>query len=135
MIYITRREVFAASHILWNPSLGDEENYEIYDKCANPHGHGHNYVLEVTVGGEVDPKTGYLLDLKKLKKIMKQYVVDKLDHKHLNYDVDFLEGIVPTTENIVMAIWGQLVDRIPNGKLVSVRLHETENNSVEYKGE
>lgn len=135
MVYITRREVFAASHRLFNPVLSDEENFKIYDKCSNPNGHGHNYILEVVVAGEVNPRTGYLLDLKDLKKIIKEHVTDKLDHKNLNLDVDFLIGKITTSENIVMAIWDQLKDNLPAGKLYSVKLYETENNYVEYKGE
>ncbi|HPI38404.1 MAG TPA: 6-carboxytetrahydropterin synthase [Ignavibacteriaceae bacterium] len=135
MVYITRREVFAASHRLFNPVLSDEENFKIYDKCSNPNGHGHNYILEVVVAGEVNPQTGYLLDLKDLKKIIKEHVTDKLDHKNLNLDVDFLIGKITSSENIVMAIWDQLKDNLPAGKLYSVKLYETENNYVEYKGE
>lgn len=135
MVYITRREVFAASHRLFNPALSDEENFKIYDKCSNPNGHGHNYILEVVVAGEVNPQTGYLLDLKDLKKIIKKYVTDKLDHKNLNLDVDFLKGKITSSENIAIAIWEQLKDRLPTGRLYSVKLYETENNYVEYKGE
>jgi 6-pyruvoyltetrahydropterin/6-carboxytetrahydropterin synthase len=135
MVYITRREVFAASHRLFNPVLSDEENFKIYDKCSNPNGHGHNYILEVVVAGEVNLQTGYLLDLKDLKKIIKEHVTEKLDHKNLNLDVDFLIGKITTSENIVMAIWDQLKDNLPAGKLYSVKLYETENNYVEYKGE
>lgn len=135
MVYITRREVFAASHRLFNPALSDEENFKIYDKCSNPNGHGHNYILEVVVAGEVNPQTGYLLDLKDLKKIIKKYVTEKLDHKNLNLDVDFLKGKITSSENIAIAIWEQLKDRLPTGRLYSVKLYETENNYVEYKGE
>lgn len=135
MVYITRREVFATSHRLFNPALSDEENFKIYDKCSNPNGHGHNYILEVVVAGEVNPQTGYLLDLKDLKKIIKKYVTDKLDHKNLNLDVDFLKGKITSSENIAIAIWEQLKDRLPTGRLYSVKLYETENNYVEYKGE
>jgi len=135
MIYITRREVFSASHRLFNPGLSEAKNCEIYDKCSNPNGHGHNYVLEVKVSGEVDPQTGYLLDLKKLKKIIKDNVTDKLDHKNLNLDVDFLKNIIPTSENICIAIWKELFEIIPAGKLYSIKLYETENNYIEYKGE
>jgi 6-pyruvoyltetrahydropterin/6-carboxytetrahydropterin synthase len=135
MIYITRREVFAASHRLHNPEWTDEKNEAVFDKCSNKNGHGHNYVLEVVVAGEIDPDTGYLLDLKKLKEIIRRNVKDKLDHKHLNTDVEFLKGIIPTSENIAVAIWNQLKDNIPNGRLYSVKLYETENNYVEYRGE
>jgi len=135
MLYVTRREVFSASHRLFNPALSDEENEQLFDKCNNYHGHGHNYVLEVVVCGEVNPKTGYVIDLKKLRDIIRENVIKEVDHKHLNYDVKFLEGIIPTAENIAVAIWERLEDKIHEGKLHSVKLYETENNYVEYKGE
>lgn len=135
MIYITRREVFSASHRIYNPELSDEENYRLYGKCSNPNGHGHNYILEVTIAGEVNPKTGYLIDLKKLKSIIRENVIDLLDHKNLNLDVEFLKNKIPTSETIVSEIWKQLVDKIPDGKLYSVKLYETENNYIEYRGE
>lgn len=134
MIFVTRREVFSSSHRLHNPSLTDDENLKLFGKCNNKNGHGHNYTLEVIVAGEVDPKTGYVVDLKKLKTIIIENVIKKVDHKHLNYDVDFMDGINPTTENFAIAIWNQLVNNIPSGKLHSVKLYETENNYIEYKG-
>ena len=135
MVYVTRREVFSASHRLHNESLSDEENKELFDKCNNPSGHGHNYVLEVTVVGEPDSKTGYVIDLKDLKKIIKERISAKMDHKHLNNDVDFMKGINPTAENIAIAIWRQLENEIHNGKLHSVKIYETENNYAEFKGD
>ncbi len=135
MVYVTRREVFSAAHRLFNPDLSDAENDALYDKCNNPNGHGHNYVLEVVVAGEIDPVTGYVVDLKKLKDIIREHVIRKADHKHLNLDVDFLKGIIPTAENIAVAVWNQLVDKIPSGRLFSVRIKETENNYAEYRGE
>ncbi|MGQ9798089.1 MAG: 6-carboxytetrahydropterin synthase [Ignavibacterium sp.] len=135
MIYITRRETFAAAHRLFKPELSDEENLKIFGKCSNPNWHGHNYTLEVVVAGEVDPETGFVLDLKELKKIIHQHVIDKVDHKNLNIDTEFMKGIIPTSENICIAIWNQLKDKIPSGKLYSVKLYETENNYFEYKGE
>lgn len=135
MVYVTRREVFSAAHILCNPEWSAEKNVEIFDKCANPNGHGHNYTLEVVVAGEPDPATGYVIDLKKLKSIIRESVIAQVDHKHLNYDVPFMQGIIPTAENIAIAIWNQLVDRLPSGKLYSIKLYETENNYAEYKGE
>lgn len=135
MLYVTRREVFSASHRLYNNDLTVEENNSLYDKCANPYGHGHNFVLEVVVCGEVDPNTGYVIDLKILKKIVREVIIDKVDHRNLNYEVDFLTGIIPTAENICIAIWKELQNKIPIGKLFSVKLFETENNYVEYKGE
>ena len=135
MLYVTRREVFSASHRLYNENFSDKENENVFGKCNNENGHGHNYVLEVVVAGETDPKTGYVVDLKKLKTIIRENVIHKVDHKNLNMDVDFLSGKIPTAENIAIGIWEQLVDKIPSGKLYSVKLYETENNYVEYKGE
>jgi 6-pyruvoyltetrahydropterin/6-carboxytetrahydropterin synthase len=134
MMFISRRETFSASHRLNNQKLSVEENKKIYGKCNNDYGHGHNYVLEVIVAGEVDPKTGYVIDIQLLKQIIKQNIIDKVDHHHLNYDVEFMKGIIPTTENFAVAIWNELVNKIPYGKLYSIRLYETEKNYVEYKG-
>lgn len=134
MLYVSRREVFSASHRLFDANLSDEENEIIFGKCSNPNGHGHNYTLEVTVCGEINPSTGYLIDLKLLKEIIKTNIIQKVDHKNLNLDVDFLSGKIPTVENIAIAIWDQLENRIPSGKLYSVKIRETENNYVEYKG-
>lgn len=131
---VTRREVFSSAHRLYNPSFTDDENEQIYDKCNNYHGHGHNYVLEVVVEGEIDEKTGYVIDLKVLKKIIIENVIRKVDHKHLNLDVDFMKDVIPTAENIAVKIWDQLVDKIPNGRLYKIKLWETENNYVEYFG-
>lgn len=135
MIYVTRREVFSASHRLHNNNLTDEENQLLYGKCNNKNGHGHNYILEVVVCGEINPKTGYLIDLKLLKTIIREEIIKYVDHKHFNYDVEFMKGINPTTENIAIAFWHRLVNKIPSGKLFSIKLSETENNYVEYKGE
>ncbi|MBX2976897.1 MAG: 6-carboxytetrahydropterin synthase [Ignavibacteriaceae bacterium] len=135
MIYVTRREVFSASHRLHNINLTDEENLLLYGKCNNKNGHGHNYILEVVVCGEINPKTGYLIDLKILKTIIREEIIKYVDHKHFNYDVEFMKGINPTTENIAIAFWNRIVNKIPSGKLYSVKLSETENNYVEYRGE
>lgn len=134
MIYVTRRATFSASHRLHNPALSEERNLELFDKCANPNSHGHNYILEVTVAGNAGRETGYVIDLKKLKKILNEEILDKVDHKNLNHDVAFLRGVIPTAENIVKAFWDILVPKITEGKLYSMRLQETENNSVEYRG-
>jgi 6-pyruvoyltetrahydropterin/6-carboxytetrahydropterin synthase len=134
MIFVTRRETFSASHRLNNDNLSGEENKRIYGKCNNDYGHGHNYKLEVVVTGEVDQKTGYIIDIKLLKKLIKENIIDKVDHHHLNFDVDFMKGIIPTTENFAVAIWNELVNKIPRGKLYSIKLFETEKNYVEYKG-
>ena len=135
MIYATRRSTFNAAHRLFNPNLSDEENVDIFGKCSNPNWHGHNYVLEVVVAGEVDPDTGFLIDLKILRDLINQNVLDKVDHKNLNLETDFLKGVIPTAENITIGIWNELVNKIPTGKLYSVKLYETENNYFEYKGE
>ena len=135
MIYLTRRETFAAAHRLYRKGLSDTENFELFGKCSNPNWHGHNYTLEVVVAGNVDPATGFVIDLKKLKDIIIEHVISKVDHKNLNIDTDFMNGLNPTSENIVVAIWNQLKDKIPSGKLFSVKLYETENNYFEYRGE
>ncbi|AFH49048.1 6-Pyruvoyl-tetrahydropterin synthase [Ignavibacterium album JCM 16511] len=135
MVYITRRETFAAAHRLFIPELSDEENLKIFGKCSHPNWHGHNYTLEVVIAGEINPETGFVLDIKKLKEIIHKFVIDKVDHKNLNLDTDFMKGLIPTSENICIAIWNQLKDKIPSGKLYSVKLYETENNYFEYRGE
>ena len=134
-VYLTRRETFAAAHRLFKAGLSDEENFKMFGKCSNPNWHGHNYTLEVTVIGEVDSETGFVMDIKKLKELMQEYVISKVDHKNLNVDADFMKGVIPTSENITIAIWNQLADKITGGKLFSVKLYETENNYFEYKGE
>jgi 6-pyruvoyltetrahydropterin/6-carboxytetrahydropterin synthase len=135
MVYVTRRETFNAAHRLYLPHLNDEENFKIFGKCSNPKWHGHNYVLEVTVAGEIDPETGFVINLQDLKKIIIKYIIDEVDHKNLNLEPEFLQGIIPTTENVAVAIWKKLADKIPGGKLYSVKLSETEKNFFEYKGE
>lgn len=134
MILITRREMFSSSHRLYNQNFSDDENERVFGKCNNPNGHGHNYILEVIVIGEIDTNTGYVVDLKVLKEIIRENVIKKVDHKNLNLDVDFLKNKIPTAENIAVGIWNQLVNKIPSGKLYSIKLYETENNYVEYKG-
>jgi 6-pyruvoyltetrahydropterin/6-carboxytetrahydropterin synthase len=126
--------VFSASHRVYNDKLSDAENEKIFGKCSNPNGHGHNYILEVVVKGEVNPETGYVIDLKILKKIIIENVVGRLDHKNLNLDVDFLHGKIPSAENIAIGIWNQLADKLPAGELHSIKLYETENNYVEFRG-
>lgn len=136
MIYLTRRERFSAAHRLFNPALTDEENETIYGPCANPNWHGHNYTLWVTIGGEVNPLTGYVVDLKQLSRIIREKVIIKLDHKNINREVDFMEGQFVSTENLAMGIWKELESSIADLgiRLHSVKLQETENNSVEYFG-
>ncbi len=135
MVYVTRKSHFSAAHRLYNPSFPDDKNEAIFDKCNNANGHGHNYVLEVTVRGIPDPETGYVIDLKLLRDILDAEIIDKVDHKHLNYDVDFLRGIIPTAENIAIVFWSILESRIPSGELHSVKLFESDSNFVEYFGE
>jgi 6-pyruvoyltetrahydropterin/6-carboxytetrahydropterin synthase len=133
MVTVTRRETFSASHRLYNPAFTDAQNEAVFDKCNNPNGHGHNYELEVTVEGPVQPETGYVVDLKLLKEVIRKEVISKVDHKHLNHDVEFLRGVIPTAENIALAIWRVLAPKIPSGRLVALRLRETENNVVEIR--
>jgi len=134
-VYITRKVHFNAAHRLHNPARSDAWNRETFGKCNNPNWHGHNYVLEVTVAGEADPETGYVIDLGELKRIVNEKVVDKVDHKNLNLEVDFMTGVLPSTEHFVVAIWHELEAALPSGRLHAVRLHETENNVAEYRGE
>jgi 6-pyruvoyltetrahydropterin/6-carboxytetrahydropterin synthase len=134
-VYVTRKIRFNAAHRLHNPERSDEWNRRTYGKCNNPNWHGHNYVLEVTVAGEPDAETGYVIDLADLKRVIEERVVDHVDHRNLNVDVDFLEGIIPSTENFAIAIWRQLEDHLPAGRLHAVRLYETEHNMAEYRGE
>jgi 6-pyruvoyltetrahydropterin/6-carboxytetrahydropterin synthase len=135
MVYLTRRTSFSASHRLWSEYLTDEENYVLYEKCANPNGHGHNYVLEVTVRGIPDPQTGMVLNLTELKQAINEQVVKWVDHKHLNYDVPWLEDYIPTTELLAMKFWERLEPVLPRGLLYEVKLYETDNNSASYRGE
>lgn len=135
MVYVTRRTSFSASHRLYNPLLSECENQRIFDKCSNRHGHGHNYVLEVTVRGVPDPQTGYVIDLKQLRDIIEAEIVSKVDHCHLNEDVDFLRGIIPTVENLAWAFWQVIAGKIPSGELYAVKVYESENNFAEYRGE
>jgi len=136
MIYLTRRERFSSAHRMFRPELSDEENMIIYGKCSNPLWHGHNYVLKVTVRGEHDPETGYFMNATRLKEIMTLKVVDKLDHKNMNLETDFMKGKVATTENLAIAIWNELTAPLAaeGATLHCVRVEETENNYVEYYG-
>ena len=135
MLYVTRRERFSAAHRMFNPKFTDEQNAAVFGPCSNPNWHGHNYVLEVIVAGLPDKDTGFVIDIHTLKKIVRENVIYKVDHKNLNLDTDFMQGILPSSENIAIAIWQQPVHKIPSGKLYSVKLYETENNYFEYKGE
>jgi 6-pyruvoyltetrahydropterin/6-carboxytetrahydropterin synthase len=133
VLTITRRATFAAAHRLFLPQWDDEQNQAVFGRCANPGGHGHNYVLEVTVGGSVDPETGMIADLKWVKDVMDRYVIEHVDHHNLNLDVEFLHGLVPTAENLARAFWDRLVGPISERAiLVRVRVQETENNAATY---
>jgi 6-pyruvoyltetrahydropterin/6-carboxytetrahydropterin synthase len=135
MVFVTRLVHFNAAHRMHNPAWSDARNAEVFGLCNNPNWHGHNYELEVTVAGEPDPETGYVMDLGKLKQILDQHVLLKVDHKNLNLDVDFMQGIIPSSENFAIAIWNQIVNHIPPpARLHSVRLYETQRNFVEYRG-
>jgi 6-pyruvoyltetrahydropterin/6-carboxytetrahydropterin synthase len=136
MVYITRRERFNSAHKLFKAEWSDEKNAEVFGKCSNPNWHGHNYDLFVTVKGDPSPETGFVIDLKFLSALIREKIVDKIDHKNINLDVDFMQGKMASTEILAIAIWEELESSIKdqNCQLHSVRLHETENNFVEYFG-
>lgn len=136
MIYITRKEHFNAAHRLFRSDYDDEKNMEVFGKCSNPNWHGHNYELFVTIKGPVNPETGFLINLKELSKIINQFVVDKLDHKNVNLEVDFMAGKLASSEILAIAIWEQLENPIKEaGALLHcIKLFETERNFVEYYG-
>ncbi|NWJ45026.1 MAG: 6-carboxytetrahydropterin synthase [Chloroflexi bacterium] len=135
VVYLTRRANFSSAHRLHSPELSAEENRIIFGKCNNPNGHGHNYTLEVTVRGEINPVTGMVLNLTELKKAMEEAVIDEVDHKHLNLDVPIFREINPTAENMVVVFWKLLEQRLKGGILHEVKLWETENNVAVYRGE
>ena len=134
-VTIIRRLQFNAAHRVHNPAMSDEENVATFGKCNNPNWHGHNYTLDVSVTGPVDERTGYVIDLAKLKAIVEREVVNKVDHKNFNLDVSFMRGVIPTSENIIVGIWRELEPVIRPGELVKLVLWETPNNYVEYTGE
>lgn len=133
-VELTRRYAFAASHRLHNPHLDEAENWRVYGKCNNPYGHGHNYVVEVTVTGPVDPATGMIADLGELDRFVQRQVIEPFDHTYLNKDVAAFQEQVPTTENLCMEIFNRL-KTLPRARLVRIRLEETGRNSFEYAGE
>ncbi|HXI11931.1 MAG TPA: 6-carboxytetrahydropterin synthase [Thermoanaerobaculia bacterium] len=132
---VTAKLDFSAAHRLNNPERDVQWNRDTYDKCDNPAGHGHNYIIEVSVRGPMDPETGMVIDLKRLKDIVRQRVIDRVDHKHLNEDVDFLRGVIPTAENLAISFWKQIAPAIDRGKLHQIVLHETGRNSVTFLGD
>ena len=137
MVYIQRREVFSAAHRLYNDALSPEENQELFGKCSWDYGHGHNFEVWVTVKGPVNPKTGFVMNLVDLKTIMMHEIIDHVDHRNLNEDVPFLQGVLPSTENLAIAFWARLAPAIAakGAQLHGIRIVETENNFVEYYGE
>jgi 6-pyruvoyltetrahydropterin/6-carboxytetrahydropterin synthase len=136
IVYITRREIFNAAHKLWNENWSDEKNSEVFGKCSNHNWHGHNFTILVTVKGIPNPDTGFVINLKDLSDIIKDRVIEPMDHKNLNLDVPFMKGLLASTENMVIQIWEQI--KLPiseaGGELVKIKLVETENNFVEYFG-
>jgi 6-pyruvoyltetrahydropterin/6-carboxytetrahydropterin synthase len=134
-VKVTRTLHFSAAHRLFREDWSDERNQEVFGACANPWWHGHNYEIEVTVEGEIDPETGYVLDLKVLKELVQARVIADLDHRNLNREVSWLDGRNPTTENLVVAVWERLEDHLPDGvALDRIVLRETPRNFVEYTG-
>jgi 6-pyruvoyltetrahydropterin/6-carboxytetrahydropterin synthase len=135
---ITRREEFSAAHRLHNPALSDDENRRLYGICNNANGHGHNYAVEVTVRGPVPDGTGMVMDLNRLMMILKEELIDAVDHKNLNVDVPFLAGVIPTAENVAVAFWKRIeprISRFEGARLHRIRLYESRNNFVDYEGE
>ncbi|MFN8245446.1 MAG: 6-carboxytetrahydropterin synthase [Ferruginibacter sp.] len=136
MVYITRIEHFNAAHKLYNPAWSREQNEAVFGKCANENWHGHNFELHVTIKGWPDPDTGFVYDVKKLSGIIQEFVIEKLDHKNLNMDVDFMQGKLCSIENLVMGIWQQLEPNLPEGVVLhSLKMYETPRIYVEYYGE
>ena len=137
MIYITRRERFNAAHRLFREDFSDEKNLEIFGKCSNPNWHGHNYELFVTVKGEINKQTGFLVNLKSLSKIIRENIIKKLDHKNINLEVEFMKDKLASTENLAVGIWQELEPHIKalGADLHCVKVTESENNFVEYFGD
>ena len=138
MVHVSRREHFNAAHKLFNPAWSAEKNLEVFGPCANENWHGHNYDLTVTVAGEPDPDTGFVVDLKRLSILIRSAIIEEVDHKNLNLDVPFMAGKMASTENLAIGFWEILEPRISEisrfGKLYSIRLYETNSNYVEYFG-
>jgi 6-pyruvoyltetrahydropterin/6-carboxytetrahydropterin synthase len=136
MVYITRREHFNAAHRLFRADLSDEENLRVFGPCSNPNWHGHNYILYVTIKGDVNPDTGFVANLKELSRLIRETIIDKIDHKNMNLEVDFMAGKLASTENLAIAIWNELEKGVKSlgAELHSVKVEETENNSIEYFG-
>ena len=136
IVRATRRIHFAAAHRLFRPDWSEERNREVFGDCANPNWHGHNYEVDVTVEGPVDPETGYLMDLKRLREVLDERVVRDVDHRNLNVEVPWMADTNPTTENLAVAIWYRVAGALPEGvRLAKVTVYETPRNSVEYSGQ
>jgi 6-pyruvoyltetrahydropterin/6-carboxytetrahydropterin synthase len=135
-VFLTRRERFSAAHRLFRSDWDDQQNLEVFGKCSNPNWHGHNYEMFITVKGEINPETGFLINIKVLSKIIKEYVVDKVDHKNMNTEVDFMSGKMASTEVLAVAVWEQLAKPLENLGITlhKIQINETENNFVEYYG-
>jgi len=136
LIYLTRRERFNAAHRLYNPDWSNEKNFRIYGKCSNPNWHGHNYDIFVTIRGAISQDTGYVTNMKVLSQVIRKHLIEKIDHKNINIEVDFMKGKIASTENLVAAIWETLLPHIREKgvELYKIKLVETENNFVEYYG-
>jgi len=136
MIYITRRERFSAAHRMFREDWSDEQNQKVFGKCSNPNWHGHDYVLHITVKGVIRDDLGFFMNINTLKQIIKESIIDKVDHKNLNLEVSFMKGKIATTENLAMVIWNELKPAIERegAFLHCVKIGETENNSIEYYG-
>ena len=138
MVFLTRRATFSASHYYWNDAWSPEKNQQVFGRCANRNGHGHNYTLEVTVAGRPDPVTGFVLDLKWLKDVMEREVLSAYDHRHLNLETPEFRNEVPTTENIAVAAWQRLepaINQVGGARLSRIRVYETPDIFAEYRGE
>jgi 6-pyruvoyltetrahydropterin/6-carboxytetrahydropterin synthase len=137
MIYLTRRERFCAAHRMFRKEWSDEHNLKVFGKCSNPNWHGHNYILWVTIKGEQSEELGFIMNINSLKQIILETIINKIDHKNLNLEVDFMKGKIATTENLAIAIWNELnpVIEKEGASLYCVKIEETENNSIEYYGE
>jgi 6-pyruvoyltetrahydropterin/6-carboxytetrahydropterin synthase len=135
MVLLTRKAEFSAAHFYYNEAWSQQENERVFGKCANRNGHGHNYTLEVTVAGEVDPVSGFVVDLKALKEILNREVVEVYDHRHLNLEVPEFRAVIPTTENIAIAIWNRLSGKISGARLHRVRVYEMPDLFADYCGE
>jgi len=133
-VTVTRRMHFNAAHRVHNPELSDEENERLFGRCNNPNWHGHNYILDVSVAGPIEARTGYVMDLAALKRVVQDAVIDKVDHRNFNLEVDFMRDVIPTAENIVVGCWKALAARVAPARLVRLVLWETPNNYVEYEG-